>query len=118
MDNVNNNSRGRAGLYVLVALATLLIVAFVVKQMVKVSQPAPVGAERAAARAKDNADIRGAGATALASWGYVDQAKGVVRLPIAEAMKITVQGYQQPAAFRSNLTARLDKMFPPPVSYE
>lgn len=96
-------------LTVVTVLATLLLVGFLVKQMVNYTTPAAVSAERAAARAKDNADIRAAGEIALTSYGYVDQGKGVVRIPISEAMKMTVQGYQNAGEFRSNLIARLEK---------
>src|SRR3954471_7593301 len=96
-------------IYVVVALATFLLMAFLVNQMVKVTQPAPLGAERAAARAKDNADIRAAGAEALKSWGYADAPRGIVRVPIEEAMKLTVQGYRNPSAFRADFLARVEK---------
>ena len=64
MENVNNPSKCKVAIYVVSILATFLLMAFLVKQMVKVTQPAPVGAERAAARIKDNAEIRAAGADA------------------------------------------------------
>src|SRR5678810_385497 len=92
MENVNNKSNCKATIYVLAAVATFLLMAFLVNKMIKMTQPAAVGAERAAARAKDNADIRGAGADALKSWGYVAEPatarpQGVVRTPIEEAMQ-------------------------------
>ena len=101
-------------LYILVGLATFLLMTFLVKEMVRITQPVPVGAERSAARAKDNAEIRAGGADALKSWGYADQPRGIVRLPIEDAMKITVQGYQNPAAFRADVLARVDKANVPP----
>ncbi len=114
MENVNNTSKGKCAIYVVAILATFLLMAFLVKQMVKVTNPAPVGAERAAARAKDNADIRAAGVDAAKNWGYVNQPNGIVRLPIEEAMKLTIQGYQQPAAFRTDVLARAEKASAPP----
>ena len=50
------------------------------------------------------------------SYGWVDQAKGVVRLPIAEARKLALREWQNPAAARSNLIARVEKATaaPPP----
>lgn len=113
MDNVNNNGKGKVAIYIVVILGTFLLVAFLVKQMVKATQPPPVGAERAVARAKDNDEIRGAGVQALNSWGYADPAKGVVRLPIDEAIKLTVQGYKNPGAFHTDLVARAEKASAP-----
>jgi len=109
MENVNKNSCSKTTVYVIAAIATFLLMAFLVNKMVKMTAPAPVGAERAAARAKDNAEIRGVGAEAAKSWGYVDQPRGIVRLPLEEAMKMTVQGYQKPDAFRTDLMARVEK---------
>ena len=101
-------------MYVLVGLATFLLMAFLVRQMANATRPAPVGAERAVARAKDNAEIRAAGAQIAQSWGFANQPNGIVRLPVEEAMKMTVQGYKDAAAFRKDLLAREDKASAPP----
>ena len=113
MENVNNTGRVKLTVNIVAIVATFLLMAFLVKQMADRLQPAPLGAERAAARAKDNADIRAAGSDALRNWGYVDQPKGVVRVPVEEAMKLTVQGYKKPSDFRSDLAARVEKATAP-----
>jgi hypothetical protein len=118
MENVNQNGKRKQCITVVAILAAFLLVAFLVNQMVKLTQPAPVGTASAAARFKDNAEIRAAAADAAKSWGYVDAPKQIVRVPIDEAMKITLQGYQQPAAFRSNILSRVEKAFPPPPVFE
>jgi hypothetical protein len=102
-------SKSKTAVTVIVILATILLMAFLVRQMVKYTHPAPVGADRAAARTKDNAQIRQDTAVALQNYGWADQAKGLARLPIDEAMKVTVQGYQKPADFRKDLLTRADK---------
>ena len=94
---------------VVVILVTIFLVSFLVRQMVKYTHPAPVGAERAAARAKDNAAIRQDSAAALQNYGWANQANGIARLPIDEAMKVTIQGYQKPADFRKDMLTRVDK---------
>jgi hypothetical protein len=114
MENVNNTRKSTTTIYVAVILLTFGLIAFLVWQMTKLSQPPAVSADRANARAKDNADIRAAGATALANWGHVDapptaRPNGIVRMPVEEAMKLTVQEYKNPAAFRTNLAARAEK---------
>jgi len=114
MENVNNPGKGKCAIYVVAILATFLLMAFLVKQMVRVTNPAPVGAARATTRAKDNADIRAAGVEAAKNWGYADQPRGITRLPIDEAMKITIQGYQNAADFRKDLLARSEKASAPP----
>lgn len=117
MENVNQNdccsSKCKNTAYIVAIVGSFLLVAFLVRQMVAYTRTAPVGAERGAARAADNAVIRAAGTDALKNWGYVDQAKGIIRVPVDEAMKLTVQGYQKPAAFRSDLVARVEKATAP-----
>jgi hypothetical protein len=109
MQNVNDTGKGKLAITVVAILAAFLLVGFLVMQMVRIVHPAPAGAERATARAKDNGEIRAGGEEALKSWGYVDQPKGIVRLPIDEAMKLTIQGYQNPGGFHSNLVTRVEK---------
>ena len=114
MDNVNHNGKGKLAITVVAVLATFLLMAFLVRQMVKVTNPVPVGANIGVARAEENAKIRAAGVDAAKNWGYSDQARGMVRLPIEDAMKLTVQGYQNAAAFRTDLVARAEKASAPP----
>jgi len=102
--------------YLVGTLGLLLIVAALVWAMQHYTQPPPVDAERVAVRKKALADMRAAEASELESYGWVDQTKGVVRLPIAEAMKLALREWQNPAAARSNLVARVEKAtaVPPP----
>lgn len=109
MDNANNNGRAKLMITAVVIVATFLLMAFLVRQMLQITQPAPVGAERAGARAKDNAEIRAAGIDTAKTWGFVDQPRGIVRQPIDLAIKATLQGYQQPAAFKKDLAGRIEK---------
>jgi hypothetical protein len=108
----------RTGLaYLAGILGSLLIVAALVWAMQRYTQPPSLGEDRAAVRKKALADLRAAEASELESYGWVDQTKGVVRLPIAEAMKLALRDWQNPAAARSNLIARVEKAtaVPPPA---
>jgi hypothetical protein len=103
-------ARERTGLaYLLGILGSLLIVAALVWAMQRYTQPPPLGEDRVAVRKKALTDLRAAEATELENYGWIDQAKGVVRLPIAEAMKLALRDWQNPAAARSNLIARVEK---------
>ncbi len=97
-------------------LGSFLIVAALVWALQHYTQPPPLGADRVAVRKKALADMRAAEASELETYGWVDQTKGVVRLPIAEAIKLTLREWQHPAAARSNLVARVEKAtaVPPP----
>jgi hypothetical protein len=91
-----------------VVLVCLIFAALVWKTR-QYTTPAPLGAVRAAERAKALAEVRDADAQALNNVGWVDQAKGVVRLPIAEAMKLTESRAKNPAQARADLIARVEK---------
>lgn len=87
-----------------------MIVAALVRAMVHYTQPAPLGEDRAAVRAKALSELRAAEADAMEHPGWVDQSKGVVRLPVEEAMKLVERDWgQDPAAARSNLISRVEK---------
>jgi len=81
---------------------------------VKYSAPVPaIDADRVAVRARALADIRAAETQALNQPGWIDENRGLVRLPIEVAMQITEREWQNPAAARSNLTARVEKVTAP-----
>ena len=92
-----------------------LIFAGLVWKMREYTTPPPLGAVRAAERAKALADLRAEEAIALNNVGWVDQAKGVVRLPIAEAIQLAEKQWQDPAKARADLIARVEKatLLPP-----
>jgi hypothetical protein len=111
-------ARERTGLAYLTAIVgALLIVAALVWALHHYTQPPPLGEDRVATRKKALAELRQAEASELSSYGWVDQSKGVVRLPIAEAMKLALREWQNPVAARSNLNARVEKAtaVPPPA---
>ena len=99
--------------YVLSILGTFLVMAALVWLMRHYTQPAPLGADRAAERIKNLKEMRAANEEALNNYAWQDPAKGLVRLPIARAMEITLQEWQNPAAARSNLIARMEKAIAP-----
>ena len=86
----------------------------VIVAAVKYSTPVPaIDADRAAVRARALAEIRAAEAQALNHPGWIDENRGLVRLPIEVAMHITERKWQNPAAARSNLNARVEKATAP-----
>ena len=97
---------------VLFLVACFLFAAFVVKVHRSVPVPA-IDADRAAVRARALAEIRAAEAQALNQPGWIDENRGLVRLPIDVAMQNTEREWQNPAAARSNLTARVEKATAP-----
>jgi hypothetical protein len=108
--NTQNVPDRSAWAYVLAALGSFLIVAALVWAMHRYTQPPPLGEDRAAFRSKNLAELRATEADALEHAGWVDQTKGVVRLPIEDAVKMVERDWgQNPSAARSNLIARVEK---------
>jgi hypothetical protein len=97
---------------VIFVVACLLFVALVVA--VKFSVPVPaINADRAAVRSKALVDIRTAEAVALATPGWIDQDRNIVRLPIETALELSAVAGQNPAAARADLIARAEKAAAP-----
>ena len=100
-------------------VGALLIFAALVWATKKYTTPAPIGAERAAERIKARAELTAAEAETLDTVGYIDSAKGIVRLPISTALTVAERQWQDPARARAELLARVEKAnFVPPKAPE
>ena len=102
--------------YVFAVVGAFLIVAALVWVTRKLVTVPALDEARVAERYKNQADVRGVDAQALTTVGWVDQGKGVVRLPIETALNLAEREWQNPAQARSNLIARVEKatFVPPP----
>lgn len=89
--------------------AALLSVAALVWLTHGLVSPPPLGAERAAFRDQNLAEVREADVRALTTPGWVDRARGIVRLPIEEALKLAEREWQNPTQARAHLLGRLEK---------
>jgi hypothetical protein len=107
-------SRVTLTVYFFAALGAVLIVAGLAALLYYRTLPPPLNQARIEERIKFRQEINAAGADALDNFGWQDQSKGLVRLPITNAMELLVREWKNPAAGRSNLLARLDKANPPP----
>jgi hypothetical protein len=90
-----------------------LVIAAVVLAMKASTRPPAIDADNAAARAKALAELRVAESNSLNHAGWIDRSRGLVRLPISLAMKITENEWQNPTAARSNLIARVERAAAP-----
>ena len=94
-------------------LGTFLIMAALVGLMRVYTRPAHVSAARAEERRKALEDVNNQARDQLENYGWIDANKGIVRLPIAQAMELTIRDWKNPSAARSNLIARVPKPPPP-----
>jgi hypothetical protein len=112
VQNVNRASGAAIGLIigaVVFAAATVVV---------KLALPVPaIDADRGAERAKDLAEIRATEQQSLTTLGWADQSRGIVRLPIADAVQLAAKEWQNPAQAMNDLKAREAKaVAPAPVA--
>jgi hypothetical protein len=100
--------------YSIAILGSFLIVAGMVWVLYSRTRPAPLNQARISERIQGLREIRATSGEALQNFGWQNQAHGVVRLPITNAMELIVREWQDPQAGRSNLLARLERATPPP----
>jgi hypothetical protein len=113
---VSPANAGRGFSVTVAAVIVCLVFAALAWKTRQYTTPAPLGAERADERAKALGELRAAEAEALQNPAWIDQDKGLVRLPIQDALRVTVQQWQNPAQARTALNERVEKAFyvPPP----
>jgi len=109
-NNQNSNGASAAALGFIIAC---LIVGALILAMKHATHPPAIDADAAAVRVKALAELRVAESNALNNPGWIDQNRGLVRLPISLAMQITQSEWQNPGAARSNLIARIEKAAAP-----
>jgi hypothetical protein len=109
-ETANQRPVWHVGLGFLIASFLFALLVLAVRHAVRA--PA-IDADRAAERVKDLAQIRAAEVQALNHPGWIDQQRGIVRLPIDVAMNIVAQEWQNPAVARTNLIAREEKATAP-----
>ena len=112
-------------LYLLAVMGALLVMSFTVRQVRKMTEPAPLGVARAAERAKALADTRAADQAALTTYGWQDKDRKIVRVPVDRAVELTLAEWQNPQAGRKKLlemsakaTAELPKVPEKPSAFE
>ncbi len=111
--NTPPESKTTLAVYTAAILGALLIVGAMVWILRSYTRPAPVNAARIEERRKALAETQAA-RQQLETYGWVDQGKGIVRLPIQQAMELELREWKNPEAGRSNLMSRVDKAFPAP----
>jgi hypothetical protein len=87
---------------------SVIFAVLVVAMKFLVNVPA-IDADSAALRTKALFEIHTNEIASLNNAGWVDQPRGIVRLPIATAIQITESNWQNPAAARADLIAREEK---------
>jgi hypothetical protein len=111
---------GKAAIYTITILAVLLIGYIMVRTMRAYVPASVINAKRVDERIAARKEVEAATTKELNADDYlvINAANGVRRLPISRAMELTIQGMQNPAAFRSNMNARVENATKPPPAFE
>jgi len=104
------NRASSAALGILAASLIFIVLVAVVRFS---ARPPAIDADRAATISQALFQIHTNEAAQLNTVGWIDQPRGIVRLPIATAMQMTAQEWQNPEAARSNLIERAEKAAAP-----
>jgi hypothetical protein len=76
-------------------------------------RPPAIDADQAEQRYKALAELRAAESKALDNPGWIDQQRGIVRLPIDRAILQAAEAWQNPAQARADLMSRAEKAAAP-----
>ncbi len=94
---MSNNAPASKKIFVLNAVviaAIFALFATIIYLVARMTQPLPIAstsATTAAERAATLADLRAKENAAATSYGWIDEQKGIVRLPIDRAVELTIQ---------------------------
>lgn len=102
-----------AAAYSIVVLAAFFLAVGMIWEMRSRTTPVPLGEDRAVFRHNILTNVLATDAEALnnPAYSWQDQPKGIVHLPIKDAMQLSLRLWQDPAAARSNLLSRAQKAF-------
>src|SRR5208283_2216653 len=104
LERINRASAAAIGFLIISGIFATLAVGL------KLSLHTPaIDADRAAERSKTLAEIRVTEDKALNTAATLDAQRGVVRLPIEDAMKLAADRWQNPSTARADLNARAEK---------
>lgn len=109
-EQININRASGAVVGFILAMMLFVIIAVVAK--FSIHAPA-IDAARGAERSKDLVEIHATEEKALTTFGWVDQSRGIVRLPIEDAMKIAAKEWQNPKQALADLKSREEKATAP-----
>jgi len=106
--------QARTTAWLLGTFGTLALMAFLVWVLVRSTRPEDLTAARALERAQFLAEVRQTEAGAISDYAWQDKDKGLVRLPVEQAMILVVQEWQEPAEARALLISRVEAATAPP----
>ncbi|MCS1409517.1 MAG: hypothetical protein M2R45_02699 [Verrucomicrobia subdivision 3 bacterium] len=107
---VKNHGSCQGGVlpYFLFVVGLFFVMAVVLWLTRDEARPPEVGAARASLRAKNLAEVRSAGESALTSYAIVNADEHIYQIPVARAMEIMIREWEQPEEALQMLAERVD----------
>ncbi|MHB1308525.1 MAG: hypothetical protein ACYDC1_01455 [Limisphaerales bacterium] len=99
--------KAKIGAWFVGAAGTMLIVGGLAWFIIQRTQPVGVDVARAQLRAQYLVEIQAENAKAIHSFAEIDKNRGIWRIPVEQAVEMTLRLWQDPAAGRADLLARL-----------
>jgi hypothetical protein len=113
----NNPQKIRsAGIWFIAIVGAFLIMAWLVSYVRKYTAAPPLNQARIEERRKAFAQLEAENTEMLNNYGWADQTKGLVRLPIERAKNLVVEEWKNPEAARAKLLALADKSAATPAA--
>ena|SRR5688572_16415198 len=120
--NTEPHARTPLWIYAIGVLGSFLIMAVLVWVMYYFTRPADLTRTRGEERRRNLSEVNAAARDQSETYAWIDEGKGLVRLPIHHAVQLVAEKWPDPAALRSNLLERVDKATfkppPPPNPFE
>lgn len=113
MTNYYTPSGPKVAIYGIVVFAAFLAMVYFVRHMYQSHDPGRINQARAEARVKARTELAATSREALSTAGWVDEARGVVRLPISVAMELMVRNYRDGQGAQASLAERVEKATAP-----
>jgi hypothetical protein len=115
MANYYRPSSAKLWFFAFILLFLLGIMGQMTRRMYRDQDAGGFSQARGAERLKARKDLEAAAAIELTKPGWVDQSKGVVRIPIEQSKELVIKQWgENPAVARSNLIARSQQAAAPP----
>lgn len=107
--NTEPPSRTPLWVYAIGIGGTFLIMVLLVGIMFYFTRPAELNQNRGEERRKNLADLQTATRDQAENYAWIDESKGMVRLPVSQAMQLLLDKWSDPVVARSNLLDRVNK---------
>lgn len=108
----------KLGFWFILILVGILFFGWTTRSVYLSSKPEPLSQARDEERIQNLRELQKSAQTTLTTYDWVDEQKGIVRIPIDRAMELVSEEWQDPDAAREKLIQRVEKVTAKPEKPE